>query len=40
MSVVLKCIEPTGSFHLEMPNASPGGSELEGSFSLIHLPTE
>lgn len=33
--LLLKHTEPSGS---EMPDASPGGSELESLFSLIALP--
>lgn len=38
MPVVLKHAEPSGSLPSEMPDASPGGNELESSFSLIPLP--
>lgn len=35
MVVVLKHAESSGSLPLEMPDASPGGNELESSSSLI-----
>ena len=38
MPVVLKHAEHSGSLPSEMPDASPGGSKLGSSFSLIPLP--
>lgn len=38
LPVVLKHTELSGSLPSERPDASPGGSELESSFSLIPLP--
>lgn len=38
MPVVLKHAEPSGSLPSEVPDATPGGSELGSSFSLILLP--
>lgn len=36
--VVLEHTEPSVSLPSEMPDASPGGSELESLFSLVALP--